>query len=127
MIGMRRLLGLVAAALLAGAPGLVAQTGTPNPFAVPRAGQPREERLREDHPRWHRRELERRGERLERRGERWERKGGRMELRGHHHRGRRWERKGERLEHRGERFERHGERFQHRHHHHRRDRYDDRI
>jgi Ni/Co efflux regulator RcnB len=83
MIGTRRLFTMLAAALLAGAPGLAAQADSPNPLGQPRAERQQRERLREDHPRW------RRGRHLERRGERWERRGYRMERRAerfrHHH------------------------------------------
>jgi hypothetical protein len=107
MIRMRRLLGVVAAGLLAGAPRLAAQTDAPNPFGVPRAEGQQNERARGDRderPRWHRgRHLERREHAF--RGGRWE------------HRERRFDRRGERFEHRGERFEHRGERM-HRHHGH---------
>jgi hypothetical protein len=123
MIRMRRLFTAVAAALLAGAPALVAQRDAPSPFGVPGAGQQRDDRLGSDHPRRHRgRHLERRGERMERRGGRRERWEHRMERRGYRHPGARWDR-------RGERFERHrGERLRHRRHpHHHREWREDRI
>jgi hypothetical protein len=112
MIRMRRLFSVVAAGLLAGAPSLVAQADTPNPFGVPRAERQQDERFRGDRPRWHRgRHLERRDHSF--RGGRWEHRGERFE-----HRGERFEHRGQRFEHRGERFERRGERM-HRHHRHR--------
>jgi Ni/Co efflux regulator RcnB len=123
MIRMRRLFTAMAAALLAGAPTLAAQSDAPNPFGVPGAGQQRGDRPENDHPRWHRgRHLERRGERMERRGGRWERWGHRTERREYRRHGARWER-------RGERFERHrGERLRHRRHqHHHREWRGDRI
>jgi Ni/Co efflux regulator RcnB len=84
MIGMRRLLTLMAAGLLAGAPRVAAQADAPNPFNLPRPEAGRDARqLR--HPG---RRLELRAERMERRGERIERRGIRMEMRGHPHRGR---------------------------------------
>jgi Ni/Co efflux regulator RcnB len=65
MIRIRRLLTILAAALLAGAPGLAAQADTPNPFGQPHVEGHQRERLRDDHFGWHRgRHLERRGERL---------------------------------------------------------------
>jgi Ni/Co efflux regulator RcnB len=91
MIGTRRLLTILAAALLAGAPGLAAQSDTPNPFGQPRAEGQQRQGARDDHPRWRRgRHLERRGERAERRGERWERHGERLR---HHHQHRRYHRR----------------------------------
>jgi hypothetical protein len=98
MIRMRRLFSVVAAGLLAGAPSLVAQADTPNPFGVPRAERQQDERFRGDRPRWHR--------------------GRHLERRGHSFWGGRWEHRGERFERRGGRFERRGERM-HRHHRHR--------
>jgi len=109
MIGMRRLLTLMAAGLLAGAPRVVAQADAPNPFnlARPEAGRDAQQ-LR--HPG---RRMEFRAERMERRGERFERRGIRMEMHGHPHRGRMWQRHGERLERRAERLDCHGDRVRH--------------
>ena len=103
MIRTRRLFVLLAAGVLAGAPGLPAQASPANPFASP--GMERQQDYRR---------MRRHRHRLELRGERWERHGMRLERRGQVPHGRRWERRGDRLERRGEQVAPRRERFERR-------------
>ena len=120
-----RLLCVLTAAALAGAPAVSAQTNAPNPFATP---APHHRHGSDGRGSRHHRRMEFRGERMERRGERMEHRGERREFHGDrlrhrdgvrlrnewHRRGDWWQYRGGHMERRGARLQRDGIRSQHR-------------